>query len=302
MASGQFLRNPERSLEPLHRRLAEFNRLRLLPELDVADWQQELRHETELRVVEGHFIEADRAQVREVAQGVPTQPRDFVSWFESLKAVTSQESRRFLTWLATTATRGDMSWFLAQELAGAGALEDLLALTQVKLPRRARLELARDYWDEMGHGHAAAMRSQLLEDLLHDLHADATESPIWESLARDNLMLGLATNRRYAYQSVGALAAIDLFGGERATSVSAGLARLGFSSSASDYFAVRAQLCVLRSYGWLEGAILPLVGQDSRRAIAIAEGGLMRLAADTRCFRCYERELMPHRFATRAAL
>ncbi len=301
MASGQFLRNPERNLEPLHRRLAEFNRLRLVPELDAADWQQQLRQETELRIVEGHFIEAERARVRAVAQSAPTQPREFVVWFESLKELAAQENQRLLNWLATSANRGDLSWFLVQELAGAGALEDLLALTQVRLPRRARLELARDYWDEMGHGHASAMRCQLLEDLLHDLHADATESPIWETLARDNLMLGLATNRRYAYQSVGALAAVDLFGAERAASVSAGLARLGFSDNAGDYFAVRAKMCVLRSHGWLQGAILPLVAEDARRASALAEGALLRLAADTRCLRCCERELVPFHLAPRAA-
>jgi Iron-containing redox enzyme len=300
VASGHFLRAPERNLEPLHRRLAEFNRLRLLPELDVADWQQQLRHETELRIVEGHFIEAERAQVQEVAQSAPTQPREFVTWFESLKEIASQESRRLLSWLAATANRGDLSWFLVQEQAGAGALDDLLALTQVKLPRRARLELARDYWDEMGHGHASAMRSQLLEDLRHDLHAETTEAPIWETLARDNLMLGLATNRRYAFQSIGALGALDLFEAERAASVSAGLIRLGFSNNASDYFAMRSKLCVLRSYGWLEGAILPLVAQDARCATAIAEGALLRLAADARCYRRYERELVPLRLAPHA--
>ncbi len=302
MASGQFLRSPERNLEPLHRRLAEFNRLRLLPELDVADWQQQLRHETELRIVEGHFIESERAAVREVAQSVPTQPRDFVSWFESLKEGASQQSTRFMSWLATTATRNDMSWFLTQELAGTGALEDLLALTQVKLPRRARMELARDYWDEMGHGHASATRSQLTEGLRHDLHADTTQSPTWESLARDNLMLGLATNRRYAFQSIGALGAVDLFGADRAAAISAGLTRLGFSADSSGYFAVRAKLCSLRGYGWLQGAILPLVAQDARRAIAIAEGALLLMTADLRCFRCYERELVPFRLAPRAAI
>ena len=296
------MRGTERNLEPLHRRLAEFNRRRLLPELDVADWQQQLRHETELRLVEGHFIEAERSQVQEVAQRAPTQPRDFVNWFASLKEAAGQRSSPFLKWLAGTASGSDMSWFLLQDLAGAGDLEDLLALTQVKLPRRARLELARDYWDEMGHGHASAMRSQLLEGLLHHLHADATEAPIWQSLARDNLLLGLATNRRYAFQSIGALGAMDLFGSERAAMVSAGLTRLGFSPDAGGYFAVRAKLCALRSHGWLEGVLLPLVAQNARSAATIAEGALLLMSADARCFRCYERELVRFRAAPRAAL
>ncbi len=296
------MRSPVRNLEPLHRRLAEFNRLRLIPELDVADWQQELRHETELRVIEGHFIEAERAQIQDAARSAPTQPRDFVHWFDSLQETAANHSNRLLNWLATTASRGDMSWFLLQELARVGELEDLLALTQVKLPRRVRLELARDHWDEMGQGDAASMHSQLLEGVLHDLHADATQSPIWECLARDNLMLGLATNRRYAFQSIGALAAMELFGAERATLVSTGLLRLGFSAQAIGYFAGRAKVCALRSYGWLEEALLPLVGQDARCATVIAEGALMLMATDAQCFRGYERELAPFRLAPRAVV
>ena len=45
-----------------------------------------------------------------------------------------------------------MRWFLTQEAAGEAGFDDLVAMTQVKLPARAKLELARNYWDEMGRG------------------------------------------------------------------------------------------------------------------------------------------------------
>jgi hypothetical protein len=42
-----------------------------------------------------------------------------------------------------------MQWFLTQEIAGEAGFEDLTAFTQIRLPVRPKLELARTYWDEM---------------------------------------------------------------------------------------------------------------------------------------------------------
>ena len=59
----------------------------------------------------------------------------------------------------------EMRWFLTQEVAGEAGFEDLAALTQVKLPQRPKLEIARNYWDEMGRGNPKGMHGPLLETL-----------------------------------------------------------------------------------------------------------------------------------------
>jgi hypothetical protein len=64
-----------------------------------------------------------------------------------------------------TCSNEEMKWFLTQEVAGEAGFEDLTALTQVKLPPRAKLELARNYWDEMGRGNAKGMHGPLLATL-----------------------------------------------------------------------------------------------------------------------------------------
>lgn len=291
MASGQFVRSPERRLEPLHRRLAEFNRLRLKPSFDVVDWQQQLRQDTEMRVLEGHFIESERVQVQEAASKVPTQPREFAGWLESLRAASAAQSEPLFQWLAQHATRTDVSWLLAQELSGEDNLEDLLALTQVSRPWRAKIEMARNYWDEMGQGSATATSARLLEELKYELHMESTEPPVWETLARSNLMLGLATNRRYGFQVLGALALVELNAGPCAALLNAGLKRLGFSSATCAYFGMRETLSPLRAHSWNEGVLLPYVAQDARTAAAIAEGALMRLVAEARCVQRYQSEL-----------
>ncbi len=291
MASGQVVRTLERNLEPLHRRLGDFNRRRLNPILPVADWQRQLRQDYELLVVEAHFIEAERALVREGAARAPTQPHELLDWFEGLKDAEDAQDGRLFRWLAEQASRDQMLWFLTQELSGEVDLEDLYALAQLKLPERPKLEMARNYWDEMGQGDASATRARLLASLVSDLSTEFLELPAWEMLARANLMLGLTANRRYAFQAIGALGVVELTSAGPARCVSLGLRRLGFSSEAGNYFSWRARLSTLRSQVFNQGVILPLVAQDSRSATAIAEGALLRLVADGRCWRRYEREL-----------
>ncbi|MDF3065633.1 MAG: hypothetical protein K0R38_1234 [Polyangiaceae bacterium] len=265
--------------------------MRLQPRLDVEDWQQHLRQELELRTVEGHVVEAERSRARAVAETAPTQPREFVSWFEQLREQSVAQSEGLFTWLAQRASRSEMSWFLAQEVASEHELPDLLALTQIKQGWRAKLEIARDYWDEMGQGNASATRARLLECLERELLMDATHPPAWECLARSNLMLALAANRRYAYHAIGALGLLELTAASPAASIDAGLSRLGVSAEARGFFGVRQRLAPLRAHAWNEHVILPLVAQDARSARAIAEGALMRLAADARCHRRYRAAL-----------
>ena len=76
----------------------------------------------------------------------------------------------------------DMVWFLEQEAVGEAGLDDLVALAQVRLPKRAKLELARSYWDEMGQGHASSMHGPMLARLSEALGLAPNPSHIaWES-------------------------------------------------------------------------------------------------------------------------
>ncbi|HTU63714.1 MAG TPA: iron-containing redox enzyme family protein [Polyangiales bacterium] len=184
-----------------------------------------------------------------------------------------------------------MRWFLSQEVAGEAGFDDLVALTQIKLAPRPKLELARNYWDEMGQGHEGGMHGLMLERLATKLALDRSVPIVWESLALGNLMLALAANRRYTYQSIGALGAIELTAPGRATLVNAGLKRLGIGGEARRYFALHATLDVRHSQSWNREVLAPLVAEDPDRARFIAEGALMRLSAGQRCFARYRREL-----------
>jgi pyrroloquinoline quinone (PQQ) biosynthesis protein C len=185
-----------------------------------------------------------------------------------------------------------MCWFLTQEVAGEAGFDDLAALTQMRMPVRPKLEIARNYWDEMGRGNAKGMHGPMLEHLATRLGLQPRiETTVWESLALANVMAGLAANRRFAYQAVGALGIVEQTAPGRSAQVAAGLKRLGVPAGDRHYFALHAVLDVKHAAAWNAEAIWPLVAEDPRYATAIAEGALMRLECGAACFRRYRREL-----------
>jgi len=268
----------------------QFARDRLAPRLP--DQIGDSDHAPRLRALEARFVEEERAAVQPLARRVPRDADAFVRWFDELLDSGPGQGDPLFPWLAGSATLAQMKWFLAQEIAGEAGFDDLVALTQIKMPVQAKLELARNFWDEMGRGRAVAMHGPLLSDLARamDVHADP-EKTVWESLALANLMVALALDRRYAYHSIGALGAVELTAPGRVAQVDRGLARLGIPRAARRYFTLHATLDLKHSEAWNREVLRPLVALEPRAAQAIAEGALMRLRAGERCFERYRREL-----------
>jgi hypothetical protein len=278
--------------DQVQRTLAVWNHERLAPAFPTADWALKLARDNRMLRIEGEFMEELRAEVAEEAAGVPGDVEGFIAWFEALQQNGPGQGDPLFLWLAEEAGLDDLRWFLGQEAAGEAGFDDLVAYTQVKLPPAAKLELARNYWDEMGRGNIKGMHGPMLDVLVERLKLKPEiGTTVAESLALANAMTAMATARRYAWHSVGALGVIELTAPARAACVARGLRRLGFSGRERRYFDLHAVLDVKHSADWNREALRPLVEEDPRRASAIAEGALIRLNCGARCFERYRAEL-----------
>jgi hypothetical protein len=276
----------------LHETLNAWNRGRLRPGVPDDGWREALRRDARLKVAEGDFVERERAGVAVRAALAPRDPEGFVAWFERLREEGPGQGDPLFTYLAGRATREELRWFLCQEVAGEAGFDDLVAMTQVKAPVRAKLELARNYWDEMGRGREEGMHGRMLEDLAREVGAEPGAEPVvWEALALGNLLVALASSRRYAHHALGALGATELTAPTRAVHVVAALRRVGVSRDGARYFALHATLDVKHSEAWNREILAPIVAAEPSLAPFIAEGALMRLAAGARCFERYRWEL-----------
>jgi hypothetical protein len=238
------------------------------------------------------FVEELRASVAPLLGDVPQDADAFVDWFEALKDHGPGQGDPLFPWLADKATHDQLVWFFEQEAAGEAGFDDLVAYTQVKMPVTAKLELARNYWDEMGRGNIKGMHGPMLDTLAETLGVSPTiEATVWESLALANAMTAMATNRHYAWHSVGALGVIELTAPGRSAMVARGLRRIGLTDRERRYFDLHAVLDIKHSEDWNREVLHPLVSEDPARACSIAEGALMRLLCGERCFDRYRRAL-----------
>jgi hypothetical protein len=236
-------------------------------------------------------VEAQRQAIACPTADIPSDVDGFIAWFEHLKQAGPGQGDALFPWLAEKATLEQMRWFLLQEVAGEAGFEDLLAMTQVKMPVRAKLEMARNFWDEMGRGSGKGMHGPMLERLAGYLDlSPSPETVVPESLALGNTMVALARHRRYAFHSVGALGVIEMTAPTRAGYVDQGLRRLRIPGKRRHYFAVHAVLDVKHSEAWNREVLRPLVAEDPRRARAIGEGAVMRLWHGARSFERYRLE------------
>jgi hypothetical protein len=273
------------------RQLTEYNAGRFAAELPDQAGPDLLADEIVVARAELEFIEALRQAVAPLTADVPDDVDGFIEWFEELKETGPGQGDPLFPFLASRATLEQMKWFLLQEVAGEAGFEDLLAMTQVKMPVRAKLEMARNFWDEMGRGAEKGMHGPMLARLANHFELAPTPANVVpESLALGNTMIALARHRCYAFQSVGALGVIEMTAPTRAGFVDRGLRRLGVPAKKRHYFAVHAILDVKHSQAWNREVLRPLVAEDPRRARAIAEGAVMRLWHGARTFERYRAE------------
>jgi hypothetical protein len=271
----------------VHKALARFNQERFAPA-----YPGTILHEPgqslAFHQMEIGFMETVRAESQTYLSTMPDNPADFIAWFATLREWGPGQNDRLFPWLAEKASFEEMKWFLRQEVAGEAGFEDLLALTQVKMPTRVKLEMARNYWDEMGRGREKGMHGPMLRRLARhfDIRPDIS-SVVSESLALANMMSAMAFHRQYAFHAVGALGVIELTAPGRSQFVRDALARLNVPTKVSHYFALHAVLDVKHFDAWNAEVIAPLVLQDFKRARCIAEGAVMRLLCGLRCFEAY---------------
>jgi hypothetical protein len=257
--------------------------MRLTPGVPKTDWRADLEEEMALRGIELDWIESERARITPVADRAPRDAARFLKWFSDLQHDGPGQHDPLFGWLAEAATLCQMRWFLRQELASAIALDDLVALAQIGLPHRPKLGAARDFWHRL-----ATPRGPLLTRLADELGLPQLPDDImFEARAIGNLMCGLAANRCYAFQAIGAIGVAELATPGRAAQISAGLERLGISRETRRYYETDGE----RSASWNRDVLGPLVAGNVDLVPLIAEGALLWLEITSRSFSRYRQEL-----------
>ena len=196
-------------------------------------------------------------------------------------------------WLAEAATWEELVAFLALEGGPDGGFDDLVALCQVGLAGSAKLELGKNYWDEMGQGDPAGVHTVLHDRLVAALampRVPREEQPV-EALERAALGGLLATNRRLQPEMVGALGLLELQAGPRCRLVLKALDRLGAPEDAYPFYVEHAEVDPIHGRDWLDKAVAPLVEERPEWGPRILKGAWWRSQLNLAFFSAVRREL-----------
>ena len=164
-------------------------------------------------------------------------------------------------YVAREASWDELVRFLALEGGPAGGFDDLVAACQIGLTGLPKVELARNYWDEIGNGDPAAVHTVLHERLVAAVGMPRIPREEQSAAALERAALGglLATNHWLQPEMLGALGLIELQAGPRCRLVLAGLTRLGAPADAFPFYEVHAEVDPRHGQDWLVNAIVPVL-------------------------------------------
>jgi len=239
-----------------------------------------LLHEIE-RPWERHMLARAHSSWDLTEDALPSDPASFAEWYRNTAFTHPLYEHELYAFLSSEATRSQLEWFFTLECAGEAAFDDLVAMAQVGTRGDVKMEMASNYWDEMGKGKPHAVHTHLFHQLIQDLslrapHAD--ELP-WQVLAGVNVMLWSCIPRRNAFRAQGALGAVELLAPQRCTRVVHGARRVGLTKKSVVYYGAHAIIDIGHAEGWLKNVIEPQVAAYPPARVGIAEGLIARADA-----------------------
>jgi len=244
-----------------------------------------------LHVLEGAWERDLLARARRSAQRavgdalseaeLPSDPEAFCEWFKRAAFTHPLYEHPLYGFLAGEATRTQLERFLRLEAAGEAAFDDLVALGQVGTRGEVKIEMGRNYWDELGNGKSHAVHTHLFHRLTETLGITAPEAHElpWQVLGGVNVMLWSCIPRRNAFRAQGTLGAVELLAPQRCTRLVTGAQRVGIPRKAMAYYAAHAIIDVGHAEGWLDHVVRPQVAELPVARVGIAEGLMARADA-----------------------
>lgn len=189
-------------------------------------------------------------------------------------------------WLAHEADRDEVLEFLAVEGGPDSGFDDLVAACQVGLFGSAKMEMAQNYWDEMGNGSLPDVHTTLhtrMAEAIGMRRIPRGEQPV-EGLERTALGGLLATNRWLQPEMIGALGMIELQAGPRCRLVVKAFDRVGIPADAYPFYEVHAEVDPRHGQDWLDKVIAPLASEQPDWSERLVKGAWWRAITNAGLF------------------
>ncbi|WP_042372502.1 iron-containing redox enzyme family protein [Streptacidiphilus neutrinimicus] len=238
-------------------------------------------------VLENAMLEHEFRQVPEESLGgYPTGEKEYVRWLKALiQDHPASAHPLYSEHLANSATVEDIRLLLAQETSLDPRFDDILAVMQLGATGAEKMEIASNYWDEMGDGAFADVHTTLFSQCLASVGVDQdyVESNLLpDSRECGNISAGLALSRRHYLRAIGYYGVTEFLAPRRFRQLVTAWDRLGLPPEGKIYHDIHIGVDAQHAAGWYKNVIGPVVERDPAAGREVALGTIVRLNTSAR--------------------
>jgi hypothetical protein len=215
---------------------------------------------------------------------VPTTPDAFGAWAtEVCEKHESGVTHPLFDFLAERAGFDQLVTFLGQETPFDIHFGDLVAQLLPGIHGGQKIELAHNFWDEMGNGAVERTHRRLRLDMMtrvgipDEAYLTDVDGYWVEELRMANMYFQTSASRRLAPQAIGMLQATELVVPGRLDRQIDGWRRVGLTDQDMIYLLEHVTVDVGHAEGWLNNVIAPLATEHPDMLREVAIGVLRRL-------------------------
>lgn len=216
----------------------------------------------------------------------PNNGAEYIAWLRTLIAQHPAKAHPFYRdFLRDQATVEDIRFFLAQETNLDPRFDDILALMQIGTRGQAKMEIAGNYWDEMGNGDPAKVHTFLFQKALDALNVDGNyiaNNMMGEAQASGNLSAALSLSRRHYYKAIGYFGVTEFLTPSRFRHLVAGWRRNELPEDGIIYHDTHIKIDAVHGAAWFNHVIAPAIDSNPQVGEEIAKGVLIRLNSSAR--------------------
>ncbi|MPY95575.1 MAG: iron-containing redox enzyme family protein [Acidimicrobiia bacterium] len=243
----------------------------------------ELNLDPRIRAIERSWIRWEDDQVD--LSRIPTSA-SFDGWFRDVADAHVQ--RGFCDYLRDEATAAQLAVFILAEELVDGRFDDLVAMVQVGVQGQAKLTIAHNYWDEMGHGQLAGMHTRMFAESATRMRRvlaeaglslpDLLNTEVYENAC---LLLLYGIHRRYTLRALGAMGVLEQSASPRFAAMVDGCLRVGMPEEVVEYQRLHIDVDAGHGEVWLDEVLVPMAARSEAHAHEIALGVLTRVRVAT---------------------
>jgi len=231
------------------------------------------------------ILEQDSYLDEQLIGGSPDDPEQFIPWLKAI--IRSHRVFKHPYWhefMRNDATPDDLRHFVLQESSVDARFDDLLALMQVGTDGATKMEIANNFWDEMGNGDPEQVHTVLFSHIIE--HFGITELELAENLSTaallgGNLAILVCRYRNLFNEAVGHLAVAEWLAPDRFSQVLHAWRRLDLPPKGIIYHELHIGIDAHHASGWFANVVKPLANDPAARR-AIARGALWRADSSAR--------------------